>query len=126
MERLCGTLEPESSRLTPAMGEIIFELFISLKVLKGFREFLPLKFVPIHTEKPGRSGAFSVSLPFALLPNRDAKMLALTGFHNCFKTPIHKWLQIVHDRSGDRIGKAVEADKVKLGARSVAPHTPLV
>lgn len=41
-------------------------------------------------------------------------MLALTGFHNWFKSPIHKWLQIVHDRSCDRICKAVEADKVVL------------
>lgn len=46
-------------------------------------------------------------------PNRDAKMLALTGFHNWFKSSIHKWLQIVHDRSCDRIGKAVETDKVR-------------
>lgn len=41
-------------------------------------------------------------------------MLALTGFHNWFKSPIHKWLQIVHDRSCDRICKAVEQDKVIL------------
>lgn len=41
-------------------------------------------------------------------------MLALTGFHNWFKSPIHKWLQIVHDRSCDRICKAVETDKVIL------------
>lgn len=47
MERVCGTLEQESARLTQAMGESIFELFISLKILKGFREFLPLKFVPV-------------------------------------------------------------------------------
>lgn len=47
-----------------------------------------------------------------LCPNRDAKMLALTGFHNWFKSSIHKWLQIVHDRSCDRIRKAVETDKV--------------
>ncbi|XP_054861409.1 BAI1-associated protein 3 isoform X2 [Amphiprion ocellaris] len=86
MERVCGTLEQESSRLTQTMGEIIFELFMSLKILKGFREFLPLK---------------------------DAKMLALTGFHNWFKSSIHKWLQIVHDRSCDRIRIAVEADKLE-------------
>ncbi|KAM4530413.1 BAI1-associated protein 3 [Odontesthes bonariensis] len=84
MERVCGTLEQESSRLTQTMGETIFELFMSLKILKGFREFLPLK---------------------------DAKMLALTGYHNWFKSSIHKWLQIVHDRSCDRIRKAVETDK---------------
>lgn len=46
---------------------------------------------------------------------RDAKMLALTGFHNWFKSSIHKWLQIVHDRSCDRIRKAVETDKVRNG-----------
>ncbi|XP_051244025.1 BAI1-associated protein 3 isoform X1 [Dicentrarchus labrax] len=86
MERVCGTLEQESSRLTQTMGETIFELFMSLKTLKGFREFLPLK---------------------------DAKMLALTGFHNWFKSSIHKWLQIVHDRSCDRIRKAVETDKLE-------------
>lgn len=40
-------------------------------------------------------------------------MLALTGFHNWFKSSIHQWLQIVHDRSCDRIRKAVEADKVR-------------
>ncbi|KAJ3601541.1 hypothetical protein NHX12_032509 [Muraenolepis orangiensis] len=43
MEQVCGTLEQENSRLTQSMGETIFELFISLKILKGFREFLPLK-----------------------------------------------------------------------------------
>ncbi|XP_071326599.1 BAI1-associated protein 3 [Trachinotus anak] len=86
MERVCGTVEQESSRLTQTMGETIFELFMSLKILKGFREFLPLK---------------------------DAKMLALTGFHNWFKSSIHKWLQIVHDRSCDRIRRAVETDKLE-------------
>ncbi|CAL8303197.1 unnamed protein product [Merluccius merluccius] len=86
MERVCGTLEQENSRLTQSMGETIFELFISLKILKGFREFLPLK---------------------------DAKMLALTGFHNWFKSSIHKWLQIVHERSSDRIRRAVDMDKLE-------------
>ncbi|XP_005920312.1 BAI1-associated protein 3 [Haplochromis burtoni] len=94
MERVCGTLEQESSRLSQTMGETIFELFVSLKILKGFREFLPLK---------------------------DAKMLALTGFHNWFKSSIHKWLQIVHDRSCDRIRKAVETDK--LGPLQQAKHS---
>ncbi|XP_019949982.2 BAI1-associated protein 3 [Paralichthys olivaceus] len=86
MERVCGTLEQENSRLSQTMGETIFELFMSLKTLKGFREFLPLK---------------------------DAKMLALTGFHNWFKSSIHKWLQIVHDRSCDRIRKAVDTDQLE-------------
>uniref|UniRef100_A0A668AUP9 BAI1 associated protein 3 n=1 Tax=Myripristis murdjan TaxID=586833 RepID=A0A668AUP9_9TELE len=44
---------------------------------------------------------------------RDAKMLALTGFHNWFKSSIHKWLQIVHDRSCDRIRRAVDKDKLE-------------
>ncbi|KAM4598545.1 BAI1-associated protein 3 [Polymixia lowei] len=86
MERVCGTLEQESSKLTQSMGETIFELFVSLKILKGFREFLPLK---------------------------DAKMLALSGFHNWFKSSIHKWLQIVHDRSCERIRRAVDIDKLE-------------
>ncbi|XP_056434433.1 BAI1-associated protein 3 [Gadus chalcogrammus] len=86
MERVCGTLEQENSKLTQSMGETIFELFISLKILKGYREFLPLK---------------------------DAKMLALTGFHNWFKSSIHKWLQIVHERSSDRIRRAVDMDKLE-------------
>lgn len=41
-------------------------------------------------------------------------MLALTGFHNWFKSSIHQWLQIVHERSCDRIRKAVETDKVTM------------
>ncbi|XP_028311708.1 BAI1-associated protein 3 isoform X2 [Gouania willdenowi] len=94
MERVSGTLEQESFRLTQTMGETIFELFMSLKILKGFRDVLPLK---------------------------DTKMLALTGYHNWFKSSIHKWLQIVHDRSCDRILQAVETDK--LNALQSAKHS---
>ncbi|ROL49493.1 BAI1-associated protein 3 [Anabarilius grahami] len=86
MERVCGNLEQESFRFTQTMGETLFELYMSLKSLKRFREYLPLK---------------------------DTKMLALTGFHNWFKTSIHKWLQIVHERSTDRIRKAVEMDPLE-------------
>ncbi|KAL0992850.1 hypothetical protein UPYG_G00099760 [Umbra pygmaea] len=86
MERVCGTLEQESSRLTQSMGETLFELYMSLKTLKRFRDFLPLK---------------------------DAKMLALTSYHNWFKTSIHKWLQIVHDKSCDRIRKAIDMDQLQ-------------
>ncbi|KAK6311670.1 hypothetical protein J4Q44_G00173340 [Coregonus suidteri] len=86
MERVCGTLEQESSRLTQTMGETLLELYMSLKILKRFREFLPLK---------------------------DAKMLALTGYHNWFKMSIHKWLQIVHDKSCDRIHRAVDMDQLE-------------
>lgn len=45
MERVCGNLEQESSRLTQTMGETLFEFYMSLKSLKRFREFLPLKLV---------------------------------------------------------------------------------
>lgn len=120
MERVCGTLEQESSRLTQTMGETIFELFVSLKILKGFREFLPLKSVRHNSRdrclivwNEGGHKIAIIKKKTCFLLNRDAKMLALTGFHNCFKSPIHKWLQIVHDRSCERIRKAVETDKVR-------------
>lgn len=118
MERVCGTLEQESSRLTQTMGETIFELFMSLKILKGFREFLPLKFVELLrlTNRNTQSYTFYSFLQikrFFFSFFRDAKMLALTGYNNWFKSSIHKWLQIVHDRSCDRICKAVETDKVR-------------
>jgi len=45
MERVCGNLEQESFRFTQTMGETLFELFMSLKSLKRFREYLPLKLV---------------------------------------------------------------------------------
>uniref|UniRef100_A0AAQ6ILV5 BAI1 associated protein 3 n=1 Tax=Anabas testudineus TaxID=64144 RepID=A0AAQ6ILV5_ANATE len=50
---------------------------------------------------------------FSISYRQDAKMLALTGFHNWFKSSIHKWLQIIHDRSCDRIRNAVETDKLE-------------
>lgn len=43
MEKVCGTLGQESSRLTQTMGETLLELYMSLKILKRFREFLPLR-----------------------------------------------------------------------------------
>ncbi|XP_041085784.1 BAI1-associated protein 3-like [Polyodon spathula] len=86
MERVCGTLEQEGTKMTQSMGETLFELYITLKALKQYQEFLPLK---------------------------DAKALALCGFHEWFKTSIHKWLQIVHEKSCDRIRKAVEVDKLE-------------
>ncbi|XP_035252794.1 BAI1-associated protein 3 [Anguilla anguilla] len=95
MEKVCGTLEQEGSRLTQGMGETLFELYISLKTLKHFRQYLPLK---------------------------DAKMLSLTGFHNWFKTSIHKWLQIVHQKSCDRIRRAVEEDQL-APIHSLAKHS---
>ncbi|MBN3280500.1 BAIP3 protein, partial [Polyodon spathula] len=86
MERVCGTLEQEGAKMTQSMGETLFELYITLKALKQYREFLPLK---------------------------DAKSLALCGFHEWFKTSIHKWLQIVHEKSCDKIRKVVEVDKLE-------------
>ncbi|KAG8006840.1 BAI1-associated protein 3 [Nibea albiflora] len=61
MERVCGTLEQESSRLTQTMGETIFELFMSLKILKGFREFLPLKFLEPVPQAKHSSSAVEVT-----------------------------------------------------------------
>ncbi|XP_064178440.1 BAI1-associated protein 3-like isoform X2 [Anguilla rostrata] len=95
MERVRGTLEQEGSKLTHTMGETLFELYISLKTLKLFREFLPL---------------------------RDAKILALTGFHEWFKTSIHMWLQIVHEKSCDRIRRAVEVDQLEP-VHSLSKHS---
>lgn len=111
MERVCGTLEQESSRLTQAMGETVFELYTSLKILKGFREFLPLKSVSQGFDRQFDDSDSQESLR---LLHRDAKMLALTGFHNWFKSSIHQWLQIVHERSCDRIRNAVDTDKVTM------------
>lgn len=115
MERVCGTLEQESSRLTQTMGETVFELYTSLKILKGFREFLPLKLVSRGFSPIDLFDESDSPEPESLcLLHRDAKMLALTGFHNWFKSSIHQWLQIVHERSCDRIRKAVETDKVTM------------
>lgn len=53
-------------------------------------------------------------------------MLALTSFHNWFKSSIHKWLQIVHERSCDRIRKAVDMDQVREGpsySMTLTEHT---
>lgn len=47
-------------------------------------------------------------------------MLALTGFHNWFKSSIHKWLQVVHEKSVDRIRKAVEIDKASEVKRKLS------
>ncbi|XP_043945482.1 BAI1-associated protein 3 isoform X2 [Protopterus annectens] len=86
MEELCLRLEQEGIKMTQNMGETLFELYLSLKELKHFREFLPLK---------------------------DNKSLALSGFHEWFKTSIHRWLQIVHEKTCERIQKAVEMDKLE-------------
>ncbi|XP_064414905.1 BAI1-associated protein 3 [Latimeria chalumnae] len=86
MEELYTALEQEGSKMTQNMGETLFELYISLKELKYLREFLSLK---------------------------DSKSLALSGFHEWFQTFIHKWLQIVHEKTCERIQKAVEVDKLE-------------
>lgn len=43
MEKVCGTLEKDSSHITQLMWETLFELYMSLKTLHTFREFLALK-----------------------------------------------------------------------------------
>lgn len=44
--------------------------------------------------------------------HRDNKSLALTGFHELFKVSIHTWLQTVHEKTCERIHRAIEVDKV--------------
>ncbi|XP_048846937.1 BAI1-associated protein 3 [Brienomyrus brachyistius] len=95
MEKVCGTLEQEGSRLSQTMGETLFELYISLKTLRLCREFLPPK---------------------------ETRMLALTDSHNWFKTSIHKWLQIVHEKSCDRIRRAVELENLEA-VHSLQKHS---
>ncbi|XP_018605272.2 BAI1-associated protein 3-like [Scleropages formosus] len=95
MEKVSWTLEQEGFRLTQTMGETLIELYISLKTLRLYSEFLPL---------------------------RDTKTLALTEFHEWFKTSIHKWLQIVHEKSCDRISRAVEMDHL-LPVHSQVKHS---
>ncbi|XP_028670301.2 BAI1-associated protein 3 [Erpetoichthys calabaricus] len=86
MEKVCGMLEQEGCKLVQSMGETLFELYITLKALKQFQEFLPTK---------------------------DSKCLSLASFHNWFQSFIHKWLQIVHEKCCERIKKAVEVDKME-------------
>ncbi|XP_048870231.1 BAI1-associated protein 3-like [Brienomyrus brachyistius] len=95
MEKVCVTLKKDSSHITQPMWETLFELYMSLKTLQTFREFLPLK---------------------------DMKTLALTGFQELFKTTIHKWLQIVYEKSCERIHKAVEAEQFDSGC-SLSKHS---
>ncbi|CAJ0921160.1 unnamed protein product, partial [Ranitomeya imitator] len=83
MENLKGS-EHEEPHITHAIGETLFELYITLNELRRFRDYLPLK---------------------------DNKSLALTGFHELFKVSIHTWLQTVHEKTCERIQRAVEGDK---------------
>uniref|UniRef100_A0A8C5EGU1 BAI1 associated protein 3 n=1 Tax=Gouania willdenowi TaxID=441366 RepID=A0A8C5EGU1_GOUWI len=75
-----------------------------LGLMKNMRQVFPCTSAAAITRKKTTTRTFCVF--------RDTKMLALTGYHNWFKSSIHKWLQIVHDRSCDRILQAVETDKV--------------
>ncbi|XP_072415631.1 BAI1-associated protein 3 isoform X1 [Chiloscyllium punctatum] len=84
MEELGTTMEQERSRMTQEMGETLFELYLSLKELKRFKEYLQLK---------------------------DSQLLALTNFHDWFQMSINKWLQIVYEKSCERITRAVSVDQ---------------
>ncbi|XP_056392530.1 BAI1-associated protein 3 isoform X2 [Hyla sarda] len=85
MENLTGS-EHEEPHVTHAIGETLFELYITLNELRRFSDYLPLK---------------------------DNKALALTGFHELFKVSIHTWLQTVHEKTCERIQRAVEVDKLE-------------
>ncbi|XP_078414552.1 BAI1-associated protein 3 [Cetorhinus maximus] len=85
MEELGAAMEEERSKMTQQTGETLFELYLSLKELKQFKEFLPLK---------------------------DSKPLALTNFHDWFQMSINKWLQIVYEKSIERITRAVTVDQL--------------
>ncbi|KAM4697578.1 BAI1-associated protein 3 [Rhinophrynus dorsalis] len=93
-----GTLklsEHESPHITHAIGESLFELYITLNELRRFKDYLPLK---------------------------DNKSLALSGFHDLFKVSIHTWLQTVHEKTCERIQKAVEMDKLEY-VDSLSKHS---
>ncbi|XP_063790639.1 BAI1-associated protein 3 [Pseudophryne corroboree] len=87
--------EQEEPRITHAIGETLFELYITLKELRRFRDYLPLK---------------------------DNKSLALMGFHDLFKVSIQTWLQTVHEKATDRIQRAVEVDKLEY-VDSLSKHS---
>lgn len=50
------------------------------------------------------------------------KTLALTGFQELFKTTIHKWLQILYEKSCEKIHKVVEVEQVLTATMSVNFH----
>ncbi|XP_078096481.1 BAI1-associated protein 3 [Mustelus asterias] len=85
MEELGVAMEEERSKMSQQMGETLFELYLSLKELKQLKELLPLK---------------------------DSKPLALTNFHDWFQMSINKWLQIVYEKSCERITKALMVDQL--------------
>ncbi|XP_063286478.1 BAI1-associated protein 3 [Pelobates fuscus] len=87
--------EHEGPHVTHAIAENLFELYITLNELRRFREFLPLK---------------------------DNKSLALSNFHEMFKVSIHTWLQTIHEKTRDRIQKAVEEDKLE-SVDSLSKHS---
>ncbi|KAG8433032.1 hypothetical protein GDO86_017341 [Hymenochirus boettgeri] len=87
--------EHESSHITHSIGEALFELYITLNELRRFRDYLPLK---------------------------DNKSLALSGFHDLFKVSIHTWLQTIHEKTCERIQRAVEMDKLEY-VDSLSKHS---
>ncbi|XP_078273899.1 BAI1-associated protein 3 [Rhinoraja longicauda] len=84
MEELGAAIELERSRMSQQIAVTLFELYLSLKEVKHFKEFLPLK---------------------------DSN-LGLGNFHEWFQISINKWLHIVHEKSCERITKAVAVDQL--------------
>ncbi|XP_068100634.1 BAI1-associated protein 3 isoform X2 [Hyperolius riggenbachi] len=89
------TSDQEDPHITHAISETLFELYISLNELKRFSDYLLL---------------------------RDNKSLALADFHELFKVSIHSWLQTVHEKTCERIQRAVELDKLEQ-VDSVSKHS---
>ncbi|XP_051878181.1 BAI1-associated protein 3 isoform X2 [Pristis pectinata] len=84
MGELGAAMEQERSRMTQQIAETLFELYLSLKEVKQFKEFLPLK---------------------------DSD-LELGNFHDWFQISINKWLHIVYEKACERITKAVMVDQL--------------
>ncbi|XP_072916970.1 BAI1-associated protein 3 [Hemitrygon akajei] len=84
MEELGAAMEQERSMMSQQIAETLFELYLSLKEIKHFREFLPLK---------------------------DSD-LGLGNFHDWFQISINKWLHIVYEKACERITKAVMVDQL--------------
>ncbi|XP_041434484.1 BAI1-associated protein 3 [Xenopus laevis] len=94
MGALKGT-EPESPQINHSIGEALFELYITLSEVRKFRDYLPLK---------------------------DNKSLALSGFHELFKVSIHTWLITIHEKTCERIQRAVDMDKLEY-VDSLSKHS---
>ncbi|XP_069762705.1 BAI1-associated protein 3 isoform X2 [Narcine bancroftii] len=84
MGELGTEIEQDKSRMTQQIAETLFELYLSLKEVKNFKEFLSLK---------------------------DSE-LRVGNFHDWFQTSINEWLHIVYEKACERITKAVMMDQL--------------